>query len=161
METSTLEDALLRSGVFALSIPKRKQLATELAQDGISAADVEHLRDYLIECTDDFAKAQRVLASKLMSAEERKQVISDLRTHLQQRASLERRSKSSKTTDAGQAIRDQNMDRVRRFEADWSQYLQDKANGKLEPVEFLTMPWQRARQDANSLGHNDQNKNAT
>lgn len=143
-ETANLADVLLEAGVFALSRQRRQQLADELQADGITADDVRLLTDYLLACLDDAAKAQRTLAAKLMEAAGRKHMVADVRKHmeLRTRAGLPT-AELKRPADLGQRIRDENAERVRRFEDEWKRYLEDKAAGRLPPIERRVMPWER------------------
>jgi hypothetical protein len=143
-ETANLADVLLEVGVFALSRSRREQLAADLRAEGIADTDVLALRDYLAACVDDAGKAQRTLAAKLMDATERKHVMEDLRKHLEMRAAKGIAPLLAKRpADQGQRIREENMERVRRFEAEWQQFERDRAEGRLPPFERRVMPWER------------------
>lgn len=142
-EKATLADVLLEVGVFALSRTRREQLAEQLTAERITDADVLALRDYLAGCVDDAGKAQRTLAAKLMDPAERKHVVEDLRRHLELRLRSGLPPASAKRpADQGQRIREENMERVRRFEAEWQQFERDRAEGKLPPFERRVMPWE-------------------
>jgi hypothetical protein len=125
-----------------MSRQKREQLSTDLAADGITAADVLSMSAYLLSCLDDAGKAQRTLAAKLIAAD-RKVVVEDLRKHIAHIAA--QGPKNSRDHDHGDRIRAENAERVRLFESQWAQFEADRKAGKLPPFEKAAMPWEPKR----------------
>jgi len=78
-DNASLSDVLLELGVFALSRPKRGELATRLVQDGVTVEDLRELHAYLSELLTDAAHVQRTIVGKLLNRDELPTMIEDLR----------------------------------------------------------------------------------
>ena len=57
--TSTVQQYLCDAGVYALSRQKRQDLADELESTGITVADLDKLRAYVLHSSGDAAVARR------------------------------------------------------------------------------------------------------
>ena len=76
--TSTVQQYLCDAGVYALSRQKRQALADELQSAGITVADLDKLRAYVLHSSGDSAVAQRTFVGIVLDPERRSQAIEDI-----------------------------------------------------------------------------------
>lgn len=136
-EEASLADVLRDCGVLVLNRAQRQKLASTIEIEGFKIADVLALREYLFVNCDDKEKAQRILAAKLINPDGRKEMFVDMRLH------AERGFKAARPVVPGRGIIEENMQRVRSFDAEYERWVEAKKAGVLPPVERRRMPWER------------------
>lgn len=120
---STLRDL----GVFLLAPPKRTQVARQLASAGVTAQGLLDLAAFVAESESDESRRRRYLAAVVTNAEVAVLALRDVQHY---------RSKATQATqhpgkpaaavasvgghDGGARLRAENMERVRRFEAEFA-----------------------------------------
>lgn len=109
----------------------------ELDHELVTVEMVREMHAYLLRSTGgDAAKAQSYLAGRLNEREGRREAFEDLQKHLAAKpAGVEQQF--------GEHIRQENLQRVKQFDAEWERWRQAKAEGTAPVVERLRMPWER------------------
>lgn len=129
-----LSQVLLDLGILVLSRPRREQVAAELAAAGVCEDDLRALHAYIrgVCAGEDESKAPRLLAAKVMDVANLPTVLADVRAHL---AGKEAKPDAARRGehDHGAAIRQQNVEQVRRYDAAYDAWLADVRAGRITP----------------------------
>ena len=144
---ASLSEALRDVGVYTLSRTHRERLAAELVAEGVAAQDVVDLAAYLGELVTEAAKAQRTIAGRLTTREQRREAFEDLRAH--RAARLRAGADHAQTDDSyGAHLRRQDLARIRAFEESWRRYELDVAEGRVQRQPRRPHPWERTEERA-------------
>ena len=127
-----IERAMIEAGVFLLTSTVRRQIAVSMAIEGHTPEDVRVLWDYVRTSHQTPEQAKRTLAAVLKEAERRKDAIQNVRSHAQH---------MRWHGEYGAKIRHDNMEKQRRLDREWQDYLRQRATQPPEPR--AKMSWER------------------
>lgn len=145
---ATQADAMLDAGVFVLSRRRRLEVATLLAGGGITLGEVQQLAESAARVAgregDDESSARYLAATLAAGADAVRAALADIRRH-------ESKPRQAKKEEPGRTIRERDMERVRRFEAEWQAA---KARGECNPARRDPHPWERQAKPKEAEGLN-------
>lgn len=126
--------AIRDAGCWLLAPSRGDEVAHRLVAAGLTAEDVRAIAEYVRdrEPTEDLA-CRYVAAVLAAGGEEVRRALADLRDW------SERRRRNPQKQEPGRAIRERDMERVRRFEAEWQAA---RATGAVNPRARDPHPWE-------------------
>ena len=134
-------------GVFLLAPARRAQVVADLTAAGIGCDEIRELAEFIAGSEPDPTKRCRYLGSVLADPTVAKGALADIAAYRRAEAARSRTATSPTTEKAGsiepgRAIRERDMERVRKFEAE---YRAAKARGECDPKNRNPHRWETQR----------------
>lgn len=132
----TVADVLLEVGCWVTRRDLRQKMGETVESWGVTGDQVAPLLRYTLA----MAGSPQIGAGEIVNLlKDKERLLAALQDWSARESKLQRPAQLS----PGEAIRRDNLERMRRQEADWKRYEEDLAAGRVERLPKLVMPWER------------------